>query len=1048
MHQRHTLIFLLLLSLLLGFTQDVQSQLATIREETKTIKTYPFSDPDPVAILASNPKIYPYHQFLGYSLEGYDQDWKVVVLENEYIQVFVLPESGGKVWGAIEKSTGKEFIYRNEVMKFRNIAMRGPWTSGGIEFNFGIIGHAPTTATPVDYHIKEHEDGSVSCTVGAMDLTSRTQWRVQIILPPDKAYFKTQSTWYNPTPQHQAYYNWMTAAARASDDLEFFYPGDAYLGHPGDLYPWPMDAQGRELSFYRNNNFGGSKSYHVVGNYHNYFGGYWHDKNFGFGHWSRYDDMPGQKLWIWALSRSGGIWEDLLTDTDGQYIEFQAGRLLTQYSYSNQRNPITEVAFGPYVTDQWEELWFPIKELEGVSGVSVEGVISVEKESDVVTISFNAFGEINDTLVVTGNDNEVLHEQAVTMKPMDVFNATFSLPSANQPYQILFRQKGKVYQSNEYESKQLSRPFSDSSQIEMTDAQQLYYQGYQLFNNRNYEQAESKLRKALELAPAYQSARITLAELLYRNAEYQTALDEIYLALETNAYDAQANYVAANIFSALDQSTNALEAFGWAARSMEYRSAAYTQMGEIYLKSGDYQEAEHYSQRALDFNRYNVPALQNLAIIYRKTHQSEQAEKILAELLALDPLNHFARFERYLANPTPENLQKYQSQITNEFPVQSHLEIGIKYHHLNRPDDALAVLNQAPDHPLVEIWKAYLTQDNAGSSSEYLAQALALSPEFVFPYRPETLEVLKWAADQQNHWKLHYYLGLNLWALNQFDAAAYQFTAAGKQPEFAPFYLSRAELQKKIGNTNGQADMERAIDLGNEQWTIWHQYLQFLNRQTDAQKALQMAKVAREKFPDSYVIGMDYAQALFNAQEYQQCISVLNDLQILPYEGASEGRLIYEQAHLYLALRQIQENRYDDAINTITNSLEWPENLGVGKPYNPDITTQNYLLAYCHEQQGKGKLAQEQLQTIVATNAFQPDEISPQTLLVLSSLQNLGKDDELQEAIHKLTEMDSPTAQWILAVWQDQSIPEVQESNSLSRYRLIKEIHQTLALKP
>lgn len=40
-------------------------------------------------------------------------------------------------------------------MKFRDIAMRGPWTSGGIEFNFGIIGHAPTTSTPVDYLTKK-----------------------------------------------------------------------------------------------------------------------------------------------------------------------------------------------------------------------------------------------------------------------------------------------------------------------------------------------------------------------------------------------------------------------------------------------------------------------------------------------------------------------------------------------------------------------------------------------------------------------------------------------------------------------------------------------------------------------------------------------------------------------------------------------------------------------------------------------------------------------------------------------------------------------------
>ena len=66
--------------------------------------------------------------------------------------------------------------------KFRNIAMRGPWTSGGIEFNFGIIGHHPGTGTPADYRLDKLSDGSVMCTVGGIDLPSRTQWRVKIIL--------------------------------------------------------------------------------------------------------------------------------------------------------------------------------------------------------------------------------------------------------------------------------------------------------------------------------------------------------------------------------------------------------------------------------------------------------------------------------------------------------------------------------------------------------------------------------------------------------------------------------------------------------------------------------------------------------------------------------------------------------------------------------------------------------------------------------------------------------------------------------------------------
>jgi hypothetical protein len=185
---------ILFVSILL-IPQMLLAQKATIKEEYRDFVTYPFNDPNPLPILTERSyRIYPYHSFDGYSLTSQLKKWKVIKLENDYIEVYVLPETGGKVWGAIEKSTGKEFIYRNEVMKFRNISLRGPWTSGGIEFNFGFIGHTPSTACPVDYLTRENDDGSVSCIVGNIDLPSRTQWRVEIRLPKDKAYFETRAS--------------------------------------------------------------------------------------------------------------------------------------------------------------------------------------------------------------------------------------------------------------------------------------------------------------------------------------------------------------------------------------------------------------------------------------------------------------------------------------------------------------------------------------------------------------------------------------------------------------------------------------------------------------------------------------------------------------------------------------------------------------------------------------------------------------------------------------------------------------------------------------
>ncbi|HRH60471.1 MAG TPA: DUF5107 domain-containing protein, partial [Chitinophagaceae bacterium] len=122
---------------------------ATIKEFNKIFTTYPYSDANPVA----NPQasIYPYFRYDGFTDKPVQKEWKVVELENDYIRLQVLPQVGGKIWNAYEKQTGKSFLYDNHVIKFRDVAMRGPWTSGGIEPNYGIIGHTPNCATPVDY---------------------------------------------------------------------------------------------------------------------------------------------------------------------------------------------------------------------------------------------------------------------------------------------------------------------------------------------------------------------------------------------------------------------------------------------------------------------------------------------------------------------------------------------------------------------------------------------------------------------------------------------------------------------------------------------------------------------------------------------------------------------------------------------------------------------------------------------------------------------------------------------------------------------------------
>ena len=220
-------IFIVTNTLLIFCITSFAQQKATIKEYEKIFKTYPFSDPDPVPGVG---RIYPYYRFDGYTNSAVQKEWKVVELENDYIKLMILPEIGGKIWAAIEKSTGKPFLYYNHVVKFRDVSMRGPWTSGGIEPNYGIIGHTPNCATPVDYTTIMKPDGSVSCVIGVLDLLTRTSWRIDINLPTDKAYFTTNSFWYNSSPIEQPYYTWMNTGIKADGNLQFIYPGNEIPG--------------------------------------------------------------------------------------------------------------------------------------------------------------------------------------------------------------------------------------------------------------------------------------------------------------------------------------------------------------------------------------------------------------------------------------------------------------------------------------------------------------------------------------------------------------------------------------------------------------------------------------------------------------------------------------------------------------------------------------------------------------------------------------------------------------------------------------------------
>ena len=965
-------------------------------------------------------------------------------LENDYVEVFVLPQIGGKVWGAIEKSSGEEFIYRNEVVKFRNIAMRGPWTSGGIEFNYGIIGHHPSTATPVDYIVETLDDGSVSCTVGNIDLTSRTQWRVNIVLPKDKAYFETKSLWYNPTPASKSYYNWMTAAAPAREDFEFFTPGDEYLKHSGEAVPWPIDGAGRNLSLYKDNNFGPSKSYHVVGEFNDYFGGYYHDANYGFGHWSEYEEMPGQKLWLWALSRAGGIWEDLLTDTDGQYIEFQAGRLFVQYSPGDHINPVTQANFEPHGSDKWTEIWFPVKSIGGISDASDKAVMNVEVDGAILSIGINPFQDSKATLIVRSGQN-VLHNEDLSLRAMDVFTTSVDLGD-NTDYEIEVHELGLTHQSGPPKNL-IDRPFdSHVSSEQPISIDRNYRQGLENVKFRQFSKGQAIFEQVLDEDPNHMGALVGLGDIHFRRGEYEEGLSHVKRALRLDTYDPAANYTAGILYRGKGDLLNAKESLGWAARSMTHRSAAYAQIAEIALIEEDLQRALSYSDKSLDFNRYNLNALSVQAVVMRLMGNNVKANEILDRITEIDPLNHFAFFEQHLLSQSEESLKAFKERHRSELPYQTYLELALSYHHLGRNDEAIDVLDKAPQHPVIDLWWTYLKKD---ASSPYFKGIENLSPEFVFPFRRETLKALIWANQHSDHWKFKYYLALNLWGVGRMEEAAKWLKACENTPEYHVFYTSRAHLLSKLNGIDELSDLNRALSLNDQDYRNWRSLVAYHHKNGHYQKALELAHKAQEKFADNYAVGMDYARALIQVEQYAKAIDVLASVNVLPFEGASEGRRLYEQCHFGHALNLLQSQQYEEAVQILNQSKIWPERLGVGKPYGPDERMANFLLSYAQSKLGYKNESIENLRSVANQSMQRIGRKSTSHILglvALNELDNTNHIDSLTASLLQSQHANSPETRWVLSMFsgrkdaKDPSLKDLTKTDPILRelFKLIQ----------
>ena len=191
--------------------------------EPTVIPTYGVGKPDRNPMFlekrvyqGSSGRVYPYPVIDKILDEKKDQEYQAVWLENDYLRIMILPQLGGRIQRAYDKTNGYDFVYYNHVIKPALVGLTGPWISGGIEFNWPQH-HRPTTYSPTDWTIQENADGSKTVRISEVDQMYGTKGMACFTLYPDRAYLEIKGQLYNRTNLPQTFLWWANPAVPVND---------------------------------------------------------------------------------------------------------------------------------------------------------------------------------------------------------------------------------------------------------------------------------------------------------------------------------------------------------------------------------------------------------------------------------------------------------------------------------------------------------------------------------------------------------------------------------------------------------------------------------------------------------------------------------------------------------------------------------------------------------------------------------------------------------------------------------------------------------------
>jgi uncharacterized repeat protein (TIGR01451 family) len=209
---------------------------------TVSIPTYPYSDHLSSVYTPTYNMTYSRLNWSTYSGSGptpTPREYELLVLENDYLYVTLLPELGGRVYQMIFKPTGHNELYQNAVIKPSpwGPPEQGWWLAvGGIEWCLPVDEHGYEWGEPWDYQVVTSTAG-VTVTLRDTTATDRIRATVVVHLPAERGYLAITPRIENPTSRDIDYKYWTNAmlapgaANTVSKDLRLIFSAEEMSVH-------------------------------------------------------------------------------------------------------------------------------------------------------------------------------------------------------------------------------------------------------------------------------------------------------------------------------------------------------------------------------------------------------------------------------------------------------------------------------------------------------------------------------------------------------------------------------------------------------------------------------------------------------------------------------------------------------------------------------------------------------------------------------------------------------------------------------------------------